>query len=79
MYGAKAGLTSRLDPVLGWLAAREISPDAITLAAVPVSLLLGLSAIPPKAVPGEVGGESPGALLQLLVGDGTHVVGERHT
>src|SRR5262245_44791983 len=52
MYGAKAGLTSRLAPVVRWLAAREVRPDALTLAALPVSLLGTAALLASPALPG---------------------------
>ena len=41
LYAAKAGIVGRLSPLVDGLAVRGVSPDAITLAAVPVALVGG--------------------------------------
>jgi CDP-diacylglycerol--glycerol-3-phosphate 3-phosphatidyltransferase len=52
LYAAKAGIVGRLSPAIDRLAARGVSPDAITLAAVPVALLGGACLLASTAVPG---------------------------
>jgi CDP-diacylglycerol--glycerol-3-phosphate 3-phosphatidyltransferase len=51
LYAAKAGIVGRLSPVVDGLAARGVSPDAITLAAVPVAVLGGACIVASTAVP----------------------------
>ena len=41
LYRSKARVVGGLGPVVGWLAARGVSPDAVTLAAVPVAVVGG--------------------------------------
>lgn len=51
LYRSKAAFQRRLEPVVAGLAARGVSPDAVTLAAVPVGLLGGACLIASPAVP----------------------------
>ena len=39
LYGAKTAINARLNPVVDRMAAMGVSPDAVTLAAIPVALL----------------------------------------
>lgn len=41
LYRSKAGIVAALRPVVAWLASRGISPDAVTLAALPVGAVAG--------------------------------------
>src|SRR2546423_10408662 len=52
LYAAKAGIVGRLSPLVDGLAARGVSPDAITLAAVPVAVVGGACLLGSTAVPG---------------------------
>ena len=37
LYASKSRITAGLAPLVGWLARRRVSPDAVTLAAIPVA------------------------------------------
>jgi CDP-diacylglycerol--glycerol-3-phosphate 3-phosphatidyltransferase len=37
LYAPKSRITAGLAPLVGWLARRQVSPDAVTLAAIPVA------------------------------------------
>lgn len=39
LYGSKAGIVGRLEPIVAWLARRSVSPDLLTLASIPVAAL----------------------------------------
>src|SRR5438309_10525219 len=52
LYVAKAGIVGRLSPLVDALAVRGVSPDAITLAAVPVALVGGACIVASTVVPG---------------------------
>lgn len=41
LYRSKSALVRGLEPVVGWLARAGVSPDAVTLAAVPVGVVAG--------------------------------------
>ncbi len=51
LYRSKAAIVGGLDPVVTWLARRRVSPDAITLAAIPVSLVGGGCLLASPGVP----------------------------
>lgn len=41
LYRSKGAIARGLEPVVAWLAQRGVSPDAVTLAAIPVGVLAG--------------------------------------
>jgi CDP-diacylglycerol--glycerol-3-phosphate 3-phosphatidyltransferase len=43
LYASKGRFVAGLAPVVGWLAARGVSPDAVTVAAVPVAALAAIA------------------------------------
>jgi CDP-diacylglycerol--glycerol-3-phosphate 3-phosphatidyltransferase len=43
LYTAKPFIVRRLEPVLGWLERRNVSPDALTLAAIPIGAMAGVA------------------------------------
>ncbi len=51
LYRSKPGIVNGLDPVVERLAGRGVSPDALTLAAIPVSLIGGACLLASPAVP----------------------------
>jgi phosphatidylglycerophosphate synthase len=51
LYRSKAGIVGGLRPVVGWLARRGVTPDAVTLAAIPVGLAAGACLLVSPAVP----------------------------
>jgi CDP-diacylglycerol--glycerol-3-phosphate 3-phosphatidyltransferase len=52
LYAGKAAMLARLAPVVDRLVAAGVSPDAITLAALPVALLAGAALLLSASVPG---------------------------
>lgn len=57
LYASKRGLVARLEPIVVALARRNVAPDNVTLAALPVALLGGLALL---------GSPAEGALLVLV-------------
>ena len=51
LYRSKASIVGGLGPVVGWLARRGVSPDAVTLAAVPVAAIGGACLLLSSATP----------------------------
>ena len=66
LYGVKPALLAGLEPILGRLERSGVSPDALTLAAVPVGAIGGLAVL---ASPG-----APGLLLLVPVAAATRLV-----
>ena len=56
LYAGKPRVVRRLEPLLGWLERHRVSPDALTLAAIPIGALAGVAIL-----------LSPGQPLWLLV------------
>ena len=52
LYRSKASIVGGLGPVVAWLARRGVSPDAVTLAAVPVALVGGACVLLSPSAPG---------------------------
>lgn len=51
LYRSKSAIVGRLQPVVAWLSGRGISPDAVTLAAIPVGAVAGLCLLVSPAAP----------------------------
>jgi phosphatidylglycerophosphate synthase len=51
LYRSKARIVGGLQPIVGRLAARGISPDAVTLAAIPVGILAGACLLASTVLP----------------------------
>jgi CDP-diacylglycerol--glycerol-3-phosphate 3-phosphatidyltransferase len=51
LYRSKSAIVGRLGPVVAWLASRGISPDAVTLAAIPVGVVAAACLLVSPAVP----------------------------
>ena len=51
LYRSKAAIVGRLGPVVAWLGERGISPDAVTLAAIPVGVVAAACLLVSPAVP----------------------------
>jgi CDP-diacylglycerol--glycerol-3-phosphate 3-phosphatidyltransferase len=52
LYRSKASIVGGLGPVVAWLARRGVSPDAVTLAAIPVAVVGGACLLLSRSVPG---------------------------
>jgi phosphatidylglycerophosphate synthase len=51
LYRSKASISLALEPVIGWLAKHRVSPDTVTLSAVPVGVVAGGCLLLSPAVP----------------------------
>ena len=51
LYASKGRFVAGLTPVVGWLAARGVSPDAVTVAAVPIAALAAVALLASPSVP----------------------------
>jgi phosphatidylglycerophosphate synthase len=51
LYRSKASIVGGLGPVVEWLARRGVSPDAVTLAAVPIAALAGACLLASPSTP----------------------------
>ncbi len=51
LYSTKSSIVGRLTPLLAWLERRQVSPDAVTLAAVPVAIAGGACLLMSPAAP----------------------------
>src|SRR5690349_11784099 len=66
LYASKGRFVAGLTPVVGWLAARGVSPDAVTVAAVPIAALAAVALLASPSVPLAVVAGPVLAALRLL-------------
>lgn len=52
LYRSKARVVGGLQPIVAWLASRGVSPDAVTLAAIPVAVVGGACLLLSPSAPG---------------------------
>jgi phosphatidylglycerophosphate synthase len=67
LYRSKGAIVRGLDPFVAWLARSGVSPDAVTLAAVPVAIVGGICLLVSPTIPAALLAVPPLALARLIL------------
>jgi phosphatidylglycerophosphate synthase len=67
LYRTKSRIVGGLQPIVGWMATRGVSPDAVTLAAIPTGVVAGACLLASTAVPAALLGVPFLAALRLVL------------